>query len=66
MRKLIKTEEIKPGFKAFAWEAYCMRIDALRRDLIPGYKPEDLSDEEQMKDWNNFLKYYAVKFEQSA
>ena len=62
MRAKIKTEEIRPGFKAFVWEGYCMRVDNLRRELIPGYDPMKLSEEDQMRDWENFEKYYESKY----
>lgn len=62
MRTKIKTEEIRPGFKAFVWEGYCMKVDNLRRELIPGYDPMKLSEEDQMRDWENFEKYYESKY----
>lgn len=62
MRTMINTKEIKPGFKAFKWEGYCLKVDMLRRELIPGYDPLKLSEEDQMRDWNNFEKYYESKY----
>ncbi len=61
MRRSIKTEEINPGKKAFLWEGYCLKIDNLRRELIPGYDPMALAKEEDARDWNNFEKYYENK-----
>ena len=62
MRTAIKMEEIKPGFKAFVWGEYCVKVDRLRRELIPGYDPAKLSVEDQMRDWRNFEMYYESKY----
>lgn len=63
MRNAIKTDKIESGFKAFMWEGYCLEMDTLRRKLNPGYDPKDLSEEDQMLDWDNFERYYKCKYE---
>lgn len=60
MRTIVKLESIKPAEASFHWSGYCLQIDNLRRKLIPGYDPKQLPEEEQWKDWNNFVKYYTV------
>lgn len=62
MRTMINTVDIKPGHKAFVWAGYCLKVDNLRRELIPNYDPKELSEEDQMRDWKNFEKYYESRY----
>ena len=62
MRELVDLQSFGSGFKAFIWAGYCLKIDNLRRELIPGYDPKNLTEEEQQKDLDNFEKYYEAKY----
>lgn len=62
MRTLITAKDMESGHMAFVWAGYCLKVDNLRRELIPGYDPAKLSDVDQMRDWNNFKSYYAAKY----
>ena len=64
MRRLIDTGSIKPGKKAADWEFFCLVLDNCRRRNNPWYHPLDLSEEQQLKDWDMFEKYYAQKMEE--
>lgn len=61
MRRLIDTGSIKPAKKAFDWEYFCLILDNCRRKHNPHYHPLELSEEQQLKDWKMFEKYYEQK-----
>lgn len=65
MRAMIKTEEIKPGIKAFAWESFCLKRDTIRRKYNPNYDPMKLSEATQMIDWAEFEDYYREVYEKA-
>ena len=54
------------GFKLFCWAQYCLEIDNLRKKLIPGYDPSNISPEDEKRDKENFERYYAVKYGKPA
>ena len=61
MREIGNTTEFK-GFKLFCWAQYCLEIDTLRKKLIPGYNPNNISPEDEKRDKENFERYYEFKY----
>ena len=56
MRRTIKTADIKPGIKAFAWEKFCLKKDNMRRQYNPNYDPLKLNEQVDKSDWDEFLR----------
>ena len=62
MRENVDLKGFGDGFKAFAWVHYYTKIDDLRKELIPGYDPNNLSPEVEKWDRENFEKYFEFHY----
>jgi hypothetical protein len=62
MQEIVKIEEFD-GFKMWKWKEYCLKIDNLRTELIPGYDRKNVSKEDRLRDLDNFNKYFAFHYE---
>lgn len=65
MRNTIKTEEIRPGMKAFFWEGFCLKLDNKRKQLYKDYDWKNLTPEGDRKDWLEFESYWS-EFQKST